>query len=102
MSKKLLPLLVLALSGCSEPSDQQLRTDFQSLHPGCELVSFVAADGDFDHISIEFTYVCRPVRAALRSYALYEHHNSHWRLNRKMSERSPSRPPPGAAPNAAG
>lgn len=91
MLKKLLPLLALALIGCSNPTDQQLRADFLTLHPGCELDSYVAADGDLDTVWIEFTYGCRPAKTVQKSYALYHRHNGGWHLDREASERSSAR-----------
>lgn len=91
MPKKFLPVLALALIGCSNPTDQQLRADFLTLHPGCELDSSVPADGDLDHVYIEFTYTCRPAKAVLKAEALYQRHDGRWRLNREVSERSPDR-----------
>lgn len=88
MLKKSLPLLALALTGCSGPDDQQLRADFLTMHPGCELESFDPGEGDHDNVYIQFTYTCRPAKIILRSEVLYQRHDGQWHLNRKVWDHS--------------
>ena len=81
-----LPLLaaLLAVTGCSGPSERQLQDDFAAMHPGCALLSAVPGEGDNQNVYIQFDYKCAENPG--RSEALYQLKDGEWVLNRAESQ----------------
>ena len=83
--RKLLPPLVasLLMAGCSGPSDGQIEREFQSRHPGCDLLSSEIGEGDSDNVYVTFSMRCLDGGES-RTEALFQKTAGEWVLKWEM------------------
>ena len=82
-------LILPLLASCSGtgPGQDQLQADFLTLHPGCQLLSSSAGEGDSDNVYIWSTYTCDPSGQVHRTETLYQQVGDEWVLDREGSLR---------------
>ena len=83
--KKLPLLLVTALlmAGCVGPSHREIELEFQSRHPGCDLLSAETGEGDSDNVYVTFKMRC-PDNGEARTQALFQKIDGKWVIQWEM------------------
>ena len=71
-------LCLVFLSGCTDPSESQIRTDFQARHPGCTVKSAVAGEGGVDDVWMDIEFTCPGSQATRAESALYLRKDGNW------------------------